>query len=249
MDENINGEAARKRYDKFKPGAVAKASLNHEKDADLLKAIIKINGGIGTETLKGKAFWTAVANTMEEDIKAEAARKRFDKFKPKGDDSDGEDGDVKKKAKPKSKGAGKGKKASEVKSEDGTEVDDELEGPKISPKKATAKSKATRGAGKGKKAVESESDGSEEGYQLHLMTDLEDGAYMSEGASDGFSVPDLKVNKAALDALIAEGKANPPRKRPFVESWAEEVSSSSELALDMSAKKMKFDEAEDHDEI
>ena len=61
MEDNINGEAARKRFDKFKPGAASKGSkLNSEKDADLLKAVIKVNGGVG----KGKPFWETVAAAM-----------------------------------------------------------------------------------------------------------------------------------------------------------------------------------------
>ena len=45
----------------------------------LVQAVIKASGGI---TGKGKEFWTVVANNMDEKISWDAARKRFDKFKP-----------------------------------------------------------------------------------------------------------------------------------------------------------------------
>lgn len=251
MSENMNGEAARKRFDKFKPGAAVKASVNSEKDADLLKAVIKANGGISNSELKGKAFWAAVADAMEETINGEAARKRFDKFKPKTDD--GEDGGAKKKATPKSKGAGKGKKGGEVARKEGGENDVQNEpGAKNKPKKkAAAKPKATKGAGMGKKAVKAEeAAGSEEEGQDHGITEVNGGSDMGreEGAGDGYAVPDTKVYKATFHALIAAGKANPPQKRAYVESWAEEVSSSSELDVETPAKKMKLDDPEDQDE-
>jgi hypothetical protein len=130
MEEDVNGEAARKRFDKFKPGANpsnSKAKLNSEKDADLLKAVIKVNGGVG----KGKAFWETVAGAMEENINAEAARKRFEKFKvPRGKGEEGGEkaAGVKKEpkkraiAKPKTvKGAGKGSKGFKVGFKDGSD--------------------------------------------------------------------------------------------------------------------------------
>lgn len=49
----------------------------------LVQAVIKASGGI---TGKGKDFWTVVANNMDEKISWDAARKRFDKFKPETED-------------------------------------------------------------------------------------------------------------------------------------------------------------------
>ena len=59
--------------------ATKNAKLTPEKDADLLKAVIKANGGVNC---KGAAFWKDVVNFMDEDLAPDAARKRFDKFKP-----------------------------------------------------------------------------------------------------------------------------------------------------------------------
>ena len=123
-------EAARKRFDKFKPGAApssSKAKATPEKDADLLKAVIRVNGGVG----KGKAFWETVADAMDESINADAARKRFNKFRvPGGKGEEGEKAaDVKREpkkraiAKPKTvKGAGKERNGLKVEFKDGSET-------------------------------------------------------------------------------------------------------------------------------
>jgi hypothetical protein len=127
MDEVISWDAARKRFDKFKPvgsGKASKTKPNPEKDADLLKAVIKANGGVCG---KGKAFWEVVAAAMEESITWDAARKRFDKFKLQYDNQIGPVGAVtdakerRKTAKPK---AAKHRKARTVKADEGIKEDE-----------------------------------------------------------------------------------------------------------------------------
>ena len=103
-----------------------------------LQAVIKASGGI---TGKGKEFWTVVANNMEENITWNAARKRFNKFKPAT-----EDGNV---------GGGAG----------------EAEAPTVKKaatkgKADPAKSKAVKATGKGKgKKEETENEGAEDESQ------------------------------------------------------------------------------------
>lgn len=84
----LNGDAARERYDEFKACNILQVVCTNE-DVRLLKAIIKVNGGVNFDKFEGKSFWKAVAGSMTTvQINAVAARKRFDKHKPR--DEDGE---------------------------------------------------------------------------------------------------------------------------------------------------------------
>lgn len=140
MTEDVTSEAARKRFDKFKPSATPAKSSTPDKDADLLKAVIKVNGGV---TAKGAAFWKDVAAFMDVNVSSEAARKRFDKFRVKGV----------------GRGKGKGKEGDE--GVGGEDEDGAVKKPAM--KKAPAMPKAVKSGRNGKEAVGSEdNDGSDE---------------------------------------------------------------------------------------
>lgn len=188
MSEDVTSEAARKRFDKFKPSASSSAAASAAKsstpgkDADLLKAVIQTTGGV---TNKGAAFWKEVAGFMEEGVSSEAARKRFDKFRVKG--------------------VVKGKGNGEIGSDGVGEAEDGA-GEKAVKKRAPAKPKAAKGK---KAAGREEKEGSDEDG---VDSKLEDGA-PEENVRKGTKPRKPKGVKSVVEGEAAKPEANVGKKR------------------------------------
>ena len=195
MSEGVTGEAARKRFDKYKPGAgsskaKAKAKANFEKDSDLLTAVIKVNGGANA---KGKDFWEKVAAGMEEKITREAARKRFDKFRVKGSPRGGGDTAT----------AG-------VKIEQAKKAVPKPKAPKITARKVRALDSAVDLA-----CDEERHDGS--------TGKMNDG--FEEHEKDGYFMAETDQDAGAFGEYVAGGSGPVSKKRAWVDEWVEDVSS------------------------